>query len=73
MADHFNKLGQKNEINSTGDKEVEEILNDSKVALFIKTLQSQGRIDMNQLQCDPVTYDKIRKLIDKGILKIQRD
>ena len=73
MADHFNKLGEKNLINTSGDKEVEEILNDPKVNSFIKTLQSQGKIDMNQLQCDTVTYEKIKKLIDKGILKIQRD
>jgi hypothetical protein len=72
MAEHFNKLGQQPPVNTNGDKEVEEILKDPKVSDFIKKLQTDGRIDMTQLQCDNTTFDKIRKLIDKGILKLER-
>ncbi len=72
MAEHFNKLGQQAPVNTTGDKEVEEILKDPKVSQFIKKLQTDGRIDMTQLQFDTSTFDKIKKLIDKGILKLER-
>jgi hypothetical protein len=72
MAEHFNKLGQTARVNTNGDKEVEEILKDPKVSEFIKKLQTDGRIDMTQLQFDTTTFDKIKKLIDKGILKLER-
>jgi hypothetical protein len=68
MADHFNNLGSSNK-----DIEVDELLQDPKVAYYINILQTTGRLDVDVLQNDPKTFEKIKKLIDKGVLKIQKE
>jgi hypothetical protein len=73
MAEHFNTLGTKEE-NTNIDIEVAEILKDQKVAYYINILQTTGRLDVDdQLYKDPATFEKIKKLIDKGFLKMNKE
>jgi hypothetical protein len=70
MAEHFNNVGQKQQ---NYDKEVEDILKDPKVSYYINILQTKGRLDVDEIEKDPKTFEKIKKLIDKGVLKMQKE
>lgn len=79
MADHFGKLGkdkeksdgQNNSMNY--DPETEEILKDPKISPILYKLQTEGKLDIEEIQNDKYISTRINKLIDKGVLKIQRE
>lgn len=82
MAEHFTKLGNEqkskdnnNTFNGTKieDKEVNEILMDEKVQTIIKKLQTEGKLDVNEIDKDNELKKKIKVLIDKGLFKVQRE
>lgn len=74
MGDHFNKLatnlpGANPNMNLP---EVKEIMNDPKVSAFLMKLQKEGKIDVEEINRDPYLASKIKVLIDKKILNIQK-
>ena len=74
MGDHFNKLatnlpGANPNMNLP---EVQEIMNEPKVAAFLMKLQKEGKIDVEEINRDPYLASKIKVLIDKKILNIQK-
>jgi len=77
MAEHFGKLSEKKEENDPSnplnDKEVQEIMKDPKVGRIIQTLQTEGKIDVMELERDQLLAKKIKTLIDKGVLRIQKE
>lgn len=74
MADHFGKISDKKEAdNPLNDPEVKEIMNDPKVTKIIQTLQMEGKLDVLEMERDPLLGKKIKTLIDKGVLRIQRE
>lgn len=76
MAEHFNKMS-KNEENKPSnvniDQESQLILQDPKVQPIIYKLQTEGKLDVAALGRDPYVAERIKKLIDKGVLKFQRE
>ncbi len=74
MGDHFSKLSEEKEPEGPlNDKEVQEIMKDPKVNFIIQKLQTEGKLDVMELDRDPVLSKKIKTLIDKGVLRIQRE
>lgn len=74
MANHFNKLGEDRQSQQPSmDKEVEKIINEPKVKCIIERLQKEGKIDMNEIQRDLELWAKLKILIDKGFIKLQRE
>ena len=66
MGDHFNKLatnlpGANPNMNLP---EVQEIMNEPKVAAFLMKLQKEGKIDVEEINRDPYLASKIKVLID---------
>ena len=74
MANHFNSIGDiKKDQSPPIDREVDKIINEPKVKMVIEKLQKEGKLDVNQIQRDPELSRKIKILIDKGFLKLQRE
>lgn len=74
MATHFNKIGDdKQAMQPPMDKEVEKIISEPKVKAVIEKLQREGKLDVYEIQRDPELSMKIKILIDKGFLKLQRE
>lgn len=74
MSGHFNKIGEENQTQQpTMDKEIEKIIGEPKVKMVIERLQREGKLDVNEIQRDPELAMKIKTLIDKGFLKLQRE
>mmetsp|Transcript_15353 Transcript_15353/g.13418 ORF Transcript_15353/g.13418 Transcript_15353/m.13418 type:complete len:94 (+) Transcript_15353:578-859(+) len=54
------------------DEEVKAILQDPKVEAFLKHLQTSGGADLQYvMQTDQYLGDKLKKLIQKGVLNVQ--
>jgi len=74
MSNHFNKIGEEKQASQPPmDKEVEKIISEPKVKMIIERLQREGKLDVNEIQRDPELSMKIKLLIDKGFLKLQRE
>lgn len=74
MSTHFNKIGEdKQSQQPPMDKEVEKIVSEPKVKMVIERLQREGKLDVLEIQRDPELAMKIKTLIDKGFLKLQRE
>ena len=74
MSGHFNKIGEEKEKQQPPmDKEVEKIISEPKVKKVIEKLQREGKLDVNEIQRDPELSMKIKILIDKGFLKLQKE
>ncbi len=74
MSNHFNKIGEEKQTTQPPmDKEVEKIISEPKIKMIIEKLQREGKLDVNEIQRDPTLSIKIKTLIDKGFLKLQRE
>lgn len=79
MGTHFENLGNKNAEKQVQnqfanfDKETQEILQDPKIIPIISKLQVEGKLDIEEIQRDPYLSSKIKKLIDKGVFRVQRE
>jgi len=74
MATHFNKIGDEKQIMQPPmDIEVEKIISEPKVKAVIEKLQREGKLDVYEIQRDAELSMKIKILIDKGFLKLQRE
>ena len=74
MGEHFNKLastvpGANPNMNLP---EVQEILNDPKISPILMRLQKEGKIDVEEINRDPYIASRIKVLIDKKILNMQK-
>ncbi len=79
MADHFNNLSQQkmekkasNDQNNF-DQETQEILNDPKIAPIIFKLQTEGKLDIEEINKDSYISSRVKKLIDKGVFRVQTE
>ena len=74
MGDHFNKLAKNPMAGNPNytNPEVQEIVNDPKIKPILERLQKEGRLDMNEIQRDPYVASRVKVLIDKKILNIQK-
>jgi hypothetical protein len=76
MADHFNGLSHKQQQQDTVqqfDKETQEILNDPEISKIIYKLQTEGKLDIEEINKDLVLSAKVKKLIDKGVFQVQKE
>jgi len=79
MGTHFENLAKKQEEKklqnqfANFDKETQEILQDPKIIPIITRLQVEGKLDIEEIQRDPYLSVKIKKLIDKGVFRVQRE
>jgi hypothetical protein len=81
MADHFNNLSkqkaEEEKMKSTQmnnfDQETQEILNDPKIAPIIFKLQTEGKLDIDEVNKDIYVSSRIKKLIDKGVFRVQTE
>ena len=73
MGEHFTNLSKNNNnINNINDPEIQKIINDPKINPILKRLQLEGKIDINEINKDPYVSEKIKFLIDKKILNLQK-
>lgn len=76
MGSHFTNLaGQKNASlgnSNLNDPDVQKVLNDPKVIPFLAKLQTEGKVDIEELNKDPYLAQKINYLVEKKILNIQK-
>ena len=79
MGTHFENLAKKQDEKklqnqfANFDKETQEILQDPKIIPIITRLQVEGKLDIEEIQRDPYLSVKIKKLIDKGVFRVQRE
>ena len=73
MGEHFTNLSKNNNnINNINDPEIQKIINDPKINPILKRLQLEGKIDINEINKDSYVSEKIKFLIDKKILNLQK-
>ena len=73
MGEHFTNLSQKENFgNNMNDPEVQKVINDPKINPILKRLQLEGKIDVEEINRDPYIAEKIKFLIDKKILNLQK-
>ena len=48
-------------------------MKDPKITPIIYKLQTEGKIDVEEIQRDPYISIRVKKLIDNGVFKIQRE
>ena len=73
MGEHFTNLSKNNNNNNNiNDPEIQKIINDPKINPILKRLQLEGKIDINEINKDPYVSEKIKFLIDKKILNLQK-
>ena len=74
MGEHFNNLAMNvpGSNPNMSNPEVQAILNDPKISPILMRLQKEGKIDVDELNRDPYVASKIKVLIDKKILNIQK-
>jgi len=79
MGTHFENLGKQSEQKQIQnqfenfDEETQEILRDPKIVPILQKLQSEGKLDIEEIQKDPYLSVKIKTLIDKGVFRVQRE
>lgn len=75
MADHFSGLNQKQQLENVPqfDKETQEILSDPEVSRVIYKLQTEGKLDIEEINKDLALSAKVKKLIDKGVFQVQKE
>ena len=71
MGEHFTNLSQNNN-NNINDPEVQKVINDPKINPILKRLQNEGKIDVDEINRDSYVAEKIKFLIDKKILNLQK-
>lgn len=55
------------------DEETQEILNDPRITPIIFKLQTEGKLDIEEVNKDIYLSTRIKKLIDKGVFRVQKE
>ncbi len=79
MAEHFGNLSKQKESAQTSqnsnnfDQETQLILNDAKIMPILTKLQTEGKLDIEEINKDPYISSRVNKLIEKGVFRVQRE